>query len=380
MSSIKASFKHEFNTEFIIDENKDFSKFKNIDFSEYDRFFIIIDKTVNEIYGSLLLEEFNKYNKKIYILTVESIEKTKSTAFYPEFMNFLECNRATRYDAVFAIGGGVVIDLVSFGVSTYMRGLPFFIIATTLIGQTDASTAGKTCLNTANTKNLLGTFYYPLVVYNNINFLKTNPKRILRQGLSECFKYGLLNSTELIKKIQIYIEKPCDSTLTEIIKLTIHSRIAIRQKDPLASNLGHTFGHALEKYFNYGILHGDAISIGTVFALHYAVFKNLISSAKVFEIIEIMKKSGLNIYIDENLNTKKLIDFMKTDKKSSANDFNLILIEDIEKPYKDTNNAPFYKTSPEDVEMFLNKFLKKYKYKIPDYSVFLEKEEIKYDN
>lgn len=373
--NIVATFKHEYTTEFIIDDNQDFSKLCQLNLEKYDRLFFIYDENVEKLYGNKIKEKLRLLNKEIFSFSVEAVEYSKSINFYPKLVAFLEQNNAGRYDAVIAVGGGIIIDLVSFSVSTYMRGLPFFIIATTLIGQTDASTAGKTCLNTSEAKNLLGTFYYPKAVYNNIPMLKTNSQRILRQGLSECFKYGLLTSESLVDKVvKCQGGSPDLNLLTEIVKDTINARIHIRQIDPLASNLGHTFGHALEKYYNYEILHGDAITIGTVLAIYFSKYCNLMKPEVCEKIFNKLKEAKLNIYISKDLDVKKLIGFMKKDKKSSSLLLHLVLIKDIAVPYND--KTPFYEVPYEVVEKFLNEFLETYDYKIDNYCEFLAKEKL----
>jgi 3-dehydroquinate synthase len=123
-------------------------------------FFVLIDKGVQRVWGEKINEQLRAHGKEIFTLEIEPTEASKSISYYPTVVGFLEENICNRYDLVIGIGGGIVIDVTSFVVSTYMRGLPLYIVATTLIGQVDASTAGKTCLNTAGSKNLLGTLSY----------------------------------------------------------------------------------------------------------------------------------------------------------------------------------------------------------------------------
>lgn len=373
MEDIVTSYKHEFTTRFIIDESNSFLRLKEMDLQGYERTFIIIDQAVAALYQDSILENLNCNRNEIYIHEAEAVEYSKSIGYYPKLVKFLESHTAGRYDAVIAIGGGIIIDLVSFTVSTYMRGLPLFIIATTLIGQTDASTAGKTCLNSENAKNLLGTFYYPRIVYNSIEIMRTNTKRILRQGLSEAFKYSLLTDGVLLDTIIQFQNQEYNSTLMkEIVNRTIQARIQIRNVDPLASNLGHTFGHALEKYFDYKILHGDAILIGTVMAVRYAVQVGLMKQEEADHIWNLMEQAHLNVYISETLDVKKLVDFMKKDKKSSAKRLHLVMIHGIGQPYR--GETPFYEAEYDDVEEFLEGFMAEYPYKKADYLEYLNLE------
>ena len=372
MNDIVAKYKHEYETRFIVDNSLNFSRIQEIGIERYERLFIVIDKQVNALHSNVVtcLKEMQD---EVFIFEVDAVEGTKSIGNYPNLVNFLETNTAGRYDAIVAIGGGIVIDLVSFTVSTYMRGLPFYIIATTLIGQTDASTAGKTCLNSEYSKNLLGTFYYPKVVYNNIEIMRTNTRRILRQGLSEAFKYSLLTDGKLLGTIVEFQNKEYDSQLMEtIVDSTIRARLQIREIDPLASNLGHTFGHALEKYFDYKILHGDAILIGTVMAISYAIEKGLMAREECEKIFELMQRAHLNIWISETLDVKALVGFMRKDKKSSSKKLHLVMINAIGKPYR--AETPFFEADYEDVEQFLDKFMREYAYKRKDYIEYLNSE------
>lgn len=372
---IETSYQHEYITRFIIDDTKNFSRLEEMDLHGYDRLFVIIDKQVAALYQKQLIQKINRSAEQIYIHEIEAVEYSKSIGYYPKLVDFLEKNTAGRYDAVIAIGGGIVIDLVSFTVSTYMRGLPFYIIATTLIGQTDASTAGKTCLNSENTKNLLGTFFYPKVVYNNTEIMRTNTKRILRQGLSEAFKYSLLTDGKLLDTIVAFQNRDYDSQLIEkIVCSTIQARIQIRKVDPLASNLGHTFGHALEKYFDYKILHGDAILTGTVMAIHYAVEKGLMEQSECDKIFEMMCQAHLNVFISKNLDVSRLVAFMKKDKKSSSKKLHLVLIRGIGKPYHE--DTPFYEADYADVEQFLKHYMEKYPYKKTDFIKYVDQENL----
>lgn len=375
MNSITTTYTHSFSTSFIVDNDPMFSGMAEMGLDQYERLFFVIDENVATLYEEKILDKVSADQENTFIMRVKPEEHTKSIEFYPQLVEFLETHFAGRYDAVIAVGGGIVIDLVSFTVSTYMRGLPFYIIATTLIGQTDASTAGKTCLNSSNAKNLLGTFYYPKAVYNNIEILRTCSKRIARQGLSEAFKYSLLTDGEALSDIIQFSNCDFDSTIIErIVRKTIEARIQIRKIDPLASNLGHTFGHALEKYSGYTVLHGDAILTGTVMAITFAVEKGLMTEDEKNKIIALMKEAHLNVYIPDDFEPHRLVEYMRKDKKSSASKLHLVMIHGIGKPYR--AETPFYEADYDEVEEFLNRYAASYPYKKTHYSEYLMQEEL----
>ena len=387
-TDISVTYTHTYDIKFIIDPSTDYSRIGEMGLEKYDRLFIVIDSTVRRIYGTDLLKKLPAMETFVHEVTAE--EASKSIDYYPVLVDWLELHTAGRYDAVLAIGGGIVLDLVSFTVSTYMRGLPLFMIPTTLIGETDASTAGKTCLNAHNTKNLLGTFYYPKTVYNNIEIMRRSPDRITRQGLSEAFKYSLLTDGALLPTIIEYQARQLAGTdsaetyspelMEAIVRSTINARISVRNFDPLASNLGHTFGHALEKYSDYRVLHGDAILAGTVMAMHYGTEKGLMTSEERDRIFEMMRQAHLNVYIPDDLDVHTLVGYMRKDKKSSSKKLHLVMIHGIGRPYRgpepETNPQAFFEADYDDVEEFLTRFVSDYPYKTADYYDFLSQDKL----
>jgi len=377
MKSISTTYTRKDTISFMIDDDPEIAWLSNFDDSAFERFFVVMDMKVNIVWGNLIRKKLESHKKEIYFFEIEASENTKSISFYPKLVDFLESKRCNLSDLVIVVGGGIAIDLVSFTCSTYMRALRFYAVPTTLIGQIDASTAGKTCLNTANSKNLLGTFYYPLKVYSNIHFLETNSKYYLRQGYSEIFKYGLLISSALIKLMLSYFKKPSASMLMKIITLATNARIKVRKINPLASNLGHTFGHAIEKISDFRILHGDAISAGTVMSLYFSKKIGIIDEKSASSIVKNMKKIGLNVYIDKNLDTDMLVDIMMRDKKSSTTGINLVLIMGVAKPYR-SNKSNFYRTSPDFVKIFLREFMKEYPYLVSNCASHIKKDKLKY--
>lgn len=375
MQTIDVTFERRDSIQFLLDDDAELAWIGSFDMSGYSRCFVFIDANVQRLWGDRLAAQLQRHRKPTHWLAVEPAESSKSLDFYPTALSFLETHGAGRYDLVIAIGGGIVIDLVSFLVSTYMRGLPLYAIPTTLIGQMDASTAGKTCLNTASAKNVLGTFYYPLVVYDNIAFLSTNSEYFLRQGYSETFKYGLLGCPELLDLLAEHHAAPTRATWLALVRTAIDTRVAIRKRDPLASNLGHTFGHAIETWSGYEILHGDAISAGTVMALHYAMAKGLIAASTVDAIVARMRALNLNVHFDRALRADDMIEKMLRDKKASADTLHLVLIRDVGVPYQ-TNGSSFYPAAATDVRDFLDDFLRTSEFGIDDCAAWLRRDEL----
>ncbi|MCR9192597.1 MAG: 3-dehydroquinate synthase [Gammaproteobacteria bacterium] len=345
------------NTVFIIDSDPNLAWLSTFDTVDFERLIVCYDQALDNQQIEGLFKGLTKQGKEILSIPLVSSEETKSISSYCSFVQALENNKCSRFDLVLAIGGGTILDLVSFAVSTYMRGLPLMMIPTTLIGQVDASTAGKTCINSDGIKNLLGTFYYPKIVYNNVNFLTTQTYYHFRQGISEILKYGLLDSEHLVAKLSEFKRQDDLCWLREIVELTIKSRVKICKIDPAASNLGHTFGHAIEKLSKYKIPHGDAINIGTVMALYFSLEIGIIDTQTVSNILILMRKLNLNLHIDSTYSATEFVRLMKRDKKSSGKHIYLVLIEGIGKPYE-SNGSRFYQVSFDVVEKFVANFLR----------------------
>ena len=343
--------------QFVIDKSNSLDKLKDIDISQFQKAIIFCDSKIKSNWWVKIEEILQKRIDISKVFFIEASEETKSAKNYIKLVSDLEKNKCSRDDIIIAIGGGTILDAISYLSSTYMRGISLFMIPTTLIGQADASTAGKTCINTKYAKNVLGTLFLPKFVYNNVTILNTVSEYELRQGFSEIFKYGLLGSQYLIDLLIDYKKTPSDNLMMKILKETIRVRIDVRKKDPLASNLGHTFGHALEKVTKYAVNHGDAISVGTVMALEFAANKNIVNNKYKNDTINLMSKLGLNTKISNDIEIDELARTMLTDKKSSNTHIRLVLIEKTAKPYK-IDGSYYYPVLPSEMEKFLQLFTK----------------------
>tara|TARA_B100000035_G_C21033006_1_gene569375 strand:- start:2116 stop:3252 length:1137 start_codon:yes stop_codon:yes gene_type:complete len=347
--------------QFIIDSSNDLEGLNRINFTSYDSGIIFCDKHLQDSWYPEILKKLAPFLKIKNVNFLDASEETKGIESYVTLVNFLGNEKCTKNDVIIAIGGGTILDVVSFLSSVFMRGIPLIMIPTTIIGQADASTAGKTCINTSYAKNILGTLYLPEFVYNNVQILKTNTQYENRQGFSEIFKYGLLGSTDLINLQIEYINKQSDNLMMKILSETIKVRMKIRKKDPLASNLGHTFGHAIEKITNYEVNHGDAISVGIVMALEFSYLEGIIEKRIKNKIIEMMETLRLNTKVSDNIDPGLLTKIMLTDKKSTNSHIRLVLINEIGKPYVN-DESYFYPVKPEKMEIFLLRFFDKSKY------------------
>ena len=249
----------------------------------------------------------------------------------------------TRYDVMIAVGGGVIGDLTGFAASTYMRGIEYIQIPTTLLAMVDSSVGGKTAIDITGGKNSIGTFHQPGAVFININFLKTLDKRQLMSGLGEVLKYAFIEesceyekSVFLFEFLTLCKEKffELDSvTLIRMIDYSLKLKIAVVEKDEKESglrkvlNFGHTLAHAIESATNYKkYTHGEAVVYGMFFALNLAFKKGLINYSYYRLSVELIENFGFkNISLKKIARPENLIKLMEHDKKATHNGLTLIL-------------------------------------------------------
>ncbi len=308
----------------IIIKNEPISELREKIFSYIDgkNFLVIISEKVEKIYGKLL--NFDKSHKFI----LKDGEKEKNFKNYKKILEFALKLRLKRSDIIIAIGGGVVGDMAGFAASTYMRGINFIQVPTTLLACVDSSVGGKTAIDTCYGKNLIGTFYQPKAVLINPLFLKTLDNRQFKTGLGEVIKYAFiekscqcdedldlmnfLNSNDILNRDE--------KTLSKLIEICIKLKKSVVEKDEKESglrkilNFGHTYGHAIEKITNYKkFTHGEAIVEGMKFAFNFALKKNLIEKSYKFLADELIEK--YDFCKIPNYNIQKMIKLMQLDKK-----------------------------------------------------------------
>ena len=263
-------------------------------------------------------------------------EKSKSFKSYQKILNKLIELKFDRSDYLVALGGGVIGDVTGFAASSYLRGIGYIQIPTTLLSQVDSSVGGKTAVNLTQGKNLIGAFYNPKLVLISTSFLKTLSDKEYKSGLGEVIKYSLIGNKKLKKIIedqsQLIVDKD-ESTLKAIIEESIKTKSKIVTKDEKESgirailNFGHTFGHAIEAYNNYrNITHGAAITLGMVIASKLSFYEGHIKDYQLDNIINMIESIGLNTD-HSKYNYSKLKKYMASDKKVKDGKLNIILID-----------------------------------------------------
>lgn len=288
-------------------------------------YIVVISKKVHKLYYKLL--DFPKEK----ILVLNDGESEKNIKNYSKILDFAQNRKLTRNDAIIAIGGGVIGDLSGFASSTYMRGIDYIQVPTTLLACTDSSVGGKTAINTSYGKNLVGTFYQPKAVFINTNFLRTLDNKQYKSGMGEVIKYAFIEKScmsgedyNLINFLTENTDKINDRDsliLQELISICVNLKISVVQKDEKESglrkilNYGHTYGHAIENLTNYRrYTHGECVIEGIIQAIKIALKLNLIDKEYHFLCLDLIKKYGYEPI--DGFGKKSIIRIMKSDKKS----------------------------------------------------------------
>ena len=307
----------------------------NSNLGKKNKILIITDSGVPKKHIKKLKELIN--SKIVHTLVLDNGERSKSFSSFKKIVDKLFELRFDRSDVLIAFGGGVVGDITGFSASTFLRGIKYIQIPTTLLAQVDSSVGGKTAINVPQGKNLVGAFYNPSLVLISTEFLHTLPESEYKSGLGEVIKYAFIGNKKLkniIEKNPEKIIKRESSILQTIIEESIKTKSKIVTKDEKESgirailNFGHTFGHAIEAKNNYkNITHGAAITLGMIIASKISFFEGHISKYQLDNIVSMVSSLDLDIN-HEKYKYSDLKKFMSTDKKISDGKLNLILINE----------------------------------------------------
>lgn len=244
-----------------------------------------------------------------------------------------------RNSAVVALGGGVVGDMAGFAASTYLRGVSYVQVPTTLLAQVDSSVGGKTGVNHAAGKNLIGSFYQPRFVLIDTDTLKTLPRREFLAGLTEVIKYGVILDPELFALIERELKAILaldPQVLGEVIRICCTLKAMVVSEDEREAdlrailNFGHTVGHALEALTEYKqYLHGEAVSVGMAFAARISHARGFCSAEVVERIVHLLKRAGLPTELPKDIAVRPLTLAIKADKKAAGDKIRYVCIDDI---------------------------------------------------
>lgn len=299
---------------------------------------IVTNTTVAPLYLQILQTTLTDRGIKSFAIILPDGEQYKNQDTLQTIFTALLEHRCERKTPLIALGGGVIGDLTGFAAATYLRGVPFIQIPTTLLAQVDSSVGGKTGINHPLGKNMMGAFYQPRLVLADSATLDTLPDRELRAGLAEVIKYGLIHDatffdwlTQHIQALQVR-EK---TAMSHAIRRSCEVKAEIVSLDERENgmrallNLGHTFGHAIENAMGYGAwLHGEAVAVGTIMAADLSCRLQRITSQDVERIRLLYRQAGLPLE-GPRIPVQRYLELMQLDKKVESGHIRFILLDKI---------------------------------------------------
>ncbi|AZB43335.1 3-dehydroquinate synthase [Bacillus sp. FJAT-42376] len=304
-----------------------------------EKILLITDDEVYRLYGEKVKASLCEY-APVEVMAVPNGEEAKSFEQYYAILSYALEIGLDRKSMIAALGGGVVGDLAGFAAATFMRGIPFIQIPTTLLAH-DSAVGGKTGINHPKGKNMIGAFHQPKAVFYHPEFLASLPDREMRSGMAEVIKHALIANPSFLSWLQkdlTAVRSPNEEQLIKMITEGIRVKAAIVSEDEKETgvraflNFGHTLGHAIEAALGYGkITHGDAVAQGMLFA-SWLSEKELGSSIYYTEHKMWFKEIGFPVAIPEKVRTEELVSYMLKDKKSASGNVNMVLLEEIGSP------------------------------------------------
>jgi 3-dehydroquinate synthase len=303
--------------------------------ADHRRSALITDAGVVFAHAALIDRVFNGIPR----LVLDAGEGTKSLENYGRALEFLAAERMDRRSVIWVLGGGVVGDLAGFAAASYQRGIDFVQVPTTLLAMVDSSVGGKTGINLAAGKNLVGAFHHPLAVFVATDFLATLPPREFAAGAAEVIKYGLLADAALFEQLSRAPLSPGDPALGAVVRRCCEIKAAIVREDEreLARdggrallNLGHTFGHAIEAVAGYGAyLHGEAVAIGLCAAARLSHHLGRLAMKDVDRVESCVAAHGLPLRLRAGMPEPTLRNAMSHDKKNRGGNIRFVVLDSI---------------------------------------------------
>ncbi len=292
---------------------------------------IVCDSITEKLFGRKLKQLLAKKGMKIELLSFEGGEKLKNLTTVENILDKMLAKGIDRNSFVVALGGGVVGDLAGFVAASYMRGIPYVQVPTTLLAMVDSGLGGKVGVDLKHGKNSCGAFYQPKAMFVNISYLDSLPKKQIKNGLAECIKHGIIADKKLFRFIEKNLDKIFSKKRTVLKKLVadncrIKSRIVMKDEKEKGLrktvNFGHTIGHAVESVTNYRkYSHSEAIACGMYYEALLAQKLTGFSENETQRIRKIIERTGFRIRLAEITN-KKLVEAMKKDKKNVSGKIN----------------------------------------------------------
>ncbi len=304
---------------------------------------IVSDSVVAPLYLDTVKNSLAEVSDCITEYVFEAGEKSKNLNIVKSLYEFLILNKFERRDILVALGGGVVGDLTGFTAATYLRGIDFIQVPTTLLAQVDSSIGGKTGVDFDSYKNMVGAFYMPRLVYINISTLNTLDERIFNSGFGEIIKHAYIKDSEYldyIKNNTVNIMSRQPGCLEEIIYKSCVIKGNVVEKDPtekgdrMLLNFGHTLGHAIEKLSGFALYHGECVVLGMICALYISKKRGSITDAEYESAIRLFKDFNYPMTVS-GIKVNEVVDVSKNDKKMSAGKIRFVLLNAVGDAYID---------------------------------------------
>ena len=297
---------------------------------------IVTNTTVAPLYSARLRAALAGRYRTVHEVVLPDGEDHKDWPTLNRIFDALLAHGCDRKTVLFALGGGVVGDMTGFAAASYMRGVPFVQVPTTLLAQVDSSVGGKTAINHPMGKNMIGAFYQPARVVCDLDTLATLPARELSAGLAEVIKYGPIADMAFLEWIEANIDalmRREPAALAHAVRRSCEIKAEVVGQDERESglrailNFGHTFGHAIESGLGYGEwLHGEAVGCGMVMALDLSRRLGLVDAAFARRVTALIEKAGLPT-VGPDLGADRYLELMRIDKKSEAGEIRFVVIE-----------------------------------------------------
>lgn len=297
---------------------------------------IVTDSTVEKLYARAVIDAVpDRFTTDIFVF--QAGEEQKNLETVKDLYRFLIERKYSRKDVLVALGGGVTGDLTGYAAATYLRGIDFIQIPTTLLAQVDSSVGGKTGVDFEQFKNMVGAFHQPRLVYMNIEVLSTLDDTLFACGMGEILKTGLIRNGRFYQWLGEHrhdVKSRRTDALAHMIRECCKVKSDVVERDPeekgerAVLNLGHTIGHAIEKLMNFQMLHGQCIGVGTVAAAWLSMKRGILKSSELRIIQELNTFYGLPLKIS-GLKAEDILAATKSDKKAAAGKIKFILLKGI---------------------------------------------------
>jgi 3-dehydroquinate synthase len=301
---------------------------------------IVTNTTVGPLYAQTLKAALLPHFKQVFTVTLPDGEVYKTWETLNVIFDALLFHGCDRKTVLFALGGGVVGDMTGFAAASFMRGVPFVQVPTTLLAQVDSSVGGKTGINHPRGKNMIGAFYQPLLVLCDLGTLKTLPQRELSAGLAEVIKYGPIADRAFFDWMEAHLDALLardPAALAHAVQRSCEIKAWVVGQDERESglrailNFGHTFGHAIEAGLGYGEwLHGEAVGAGMVMAARLSMELGLVDAEFVQRLTTLVQRANLPIVgpvLSDDDNAGRYLELMRVDKKAEGGEIRFVLID-----------------------------------------------------